>query len=134
MRSKLREMMNGLEMGKSILFGAWLLALLIAWGGSANAANIEQNGLTINKIRAVGDYEGTTYDTTVEVWFSTPLTWPSGSPCSNIQRAEINANNKHLVAAAYLALSTGKTVNINVDDTLPLRGGMCEISFLDVLN
>lgn len=134
MKLKLREMMKRLELGKSILFGACLLSLLTAWGGSANAASIEQNGLTIKKIRAVGDYEGTTYDTTVEVWFSTPLTWPSGSPCSDVQRAEINANNKHLVAAAYLALSTGKIVNINVDDTLPLRGGTCEISFLDVLN
>jgi hypothetical protein len=99
----------------------------------ASATDTEIDGLTLSKIRAVGDYsQGTTYDNTVELWFTTPLAWPAGSACTITYRVEVDANNKHLVAAAYLALATGKKVNINVDDTLPIRNGTCQVSYLDV--
>jgi hypothetical protein len=33
---------------------------------------------------------------------------------------------------AYLALSSGRKVDIKLDDTLPIRDGACEVSFLDL--
>ena len=50
-----------------------LLALLLAsFFVQAETNNVKS--LTINKIRAVGNYEsGTTYDNTVELWFSEPI-------------------------------------------------------------
>lgn len=80
----------------------------------------------------MGDYQGTTYDNTVELWFAAPVVWPSGSNCTATFRVYIDAKNKHVVSAAYLALATGRKVNINVDDTLPNRAGSCEVSYLDI--
>ncbi|WP_057260138.1 hypothetical protein [Duganella sp. Root1480D1] len=110
-----------------------MFALLVASGG-ANATDFVQTGLTLLKIRAVGDYQGTVYDNTIELWFSAPLNWPAGSSCASAAapRVYIDAKNKQLVAAAYLALATGKKVDINVDDTLPIRAGSCEVSYLDI--
>jgi hypothetical protein len=97
------------------------------------ALEYDQNNLTISKIRAVGDYAGTTYDGTLEIWFSAPLVWPSQFPCSATHNVIINKNNPHLVSAAYMAFAAGKKVNVHVDTDLPIRGGQCEISFIDVI-
>jgi hypothetical protein len=45
----------------------------------------------------------------------------------------ISSKNPHLVAAAYMAYSTGKTVNVALDESLTNRYGACEVSYLDVL-
>ena len=111
---------------------ALVVAAFIA-SGSAGAANIQQNNLVIQKVRAVGNYEGTTYDNTVEVWFATPLTWPAGSQCTNTNRVYVDASHQHLVAAAYFALNSGLSVSVNVDESLPIRSGACEVSFIDVV-
>lgn len=110
-----------------------MFALLIA-GGGANATDYVQTGLTLVKVRAVGDYQGTAFDNTIELWFSAPLSWPAGSSCASatVPRVYIDAKNKQLVAAAYLALATGKKIDISVDDTLPIRAGACEVSYLDI--
>lgn len=110
---------------------ALVVAGAIATGG-AGAANIQLNNLVIQKVRAVGNYEGTTYDNTVEIWFATPLSWPAGSQCTSTYRVYVDANNKHLIAAAYFALSSNLPVSINADESLPIRAGSCEISLLDV--
>lgn len=100
---------------------------------SINAANVEQQNLSVEKIRAVGNYEGTVVDNTVELWFSTPLSWSAGSKCTDTRRVYIDASHQHLVAVAFLALTTGKKVAINTDDNLPIRAaGACEISYIDV--
>ncbi|MBY0444262.1 MAG: hypothetical protein K2Q15_03525 [Burkholderiales bacterium] len=98
----------------------------------SNAANLQQYGLSIQKIRSVGDYEGQTFDSTIELWFTAPLNWPSGSACTTTFRVFIDAKHKQLISAALLALATGRKVDINVDDSLPIRSGSCEVSFLDV--
>jgi len=98
----------------------------------ASADSVEVDGLTIAKVRAVGSYSDPTYNNTLEIWFNTPITWPASITCANL-RVEIDATQKHLVAAAFLALSTGKKVNIYVDTTLPIRGSICQISFIDVV-
>jgi len=116
----------------------WLALLVFAATAvSAQAAPAEWDGLSILKIRAVGDYGGadTTYDNTIEVWLASPPALPAGVSCSVNLRVYVNANNKHLVAAAYLALATGKKINLNLDDTsLPIRSGACEASFIDIVN
>jgi hypothetical protein len=94
----------------------------------------EQSNLTISRIRAVGDYTGDVYDNTVELWFTTPLSWPAQSPCTNTSRVYIDKKHQQIVSAAYMAMLAGKKVNINVDPNLPNRMGSCEISFLDVVN
>jgi len=111
--------------------GMYIAAFLAA--SSVNAANVEQQNLVIEKVRAVGNFEGTVADNTVELWFSTPLSWPAGSACTDTRRVYIDASNQHLIAAAYLALTAGKKVAINTDDNLPVRAaGACEISYIDV--
>ncbi|SHG47411.1 hypothetical protein [Massilia sp. CF038] len=110
------------------VFGAALMTNLVC----ANAAEVNFYGLALSKVRAVGDYTGTTFDNTLELYFTTPLVWPAGSPCVSTDRVFINANNMHLVAAAYLALSKGRKVDINIDPTLPIRYGACEISYIDL--
>lgn len=115
-------------------WGTMLAVALLFAGGVAKATDYSQTGLTLVKIRAVGDYQGTAFDNTIELWFSAPPSWPAGSACSSATapRVYVDTKNKHLVAAAYLALATGKKIDINVDDTLPIRAGACEVSFLDI--
>jgi hypothetical protein len=110
------------------------LVILVAFlmSNYAGAANIEQYGLSIQKIRSVGDYQGQIFDGTIELWFTTPLNWPSGSACTTTFRVFIDAKHKQLISAALLALVTGRKVDINVDDSLPIRSGSCEVSFLDI--
>lgn len=117
---------------KNRMKAAMSVAAFLA-ASSVNAANVEQQNLLVEKVRAVGNYEGTVADNTVELWFSTPLNWPAGSKCTDTRRVYIDASNQHLIAAAYLALTAGKKVAINIDDNLPIRAaGACEISYIDV--
>ena len=93
------------------------------------------DNLTIKKIHVVGDYSaGETYDSTIELWFTTQLAWPANSTCTDLERVYVKASDKHLVAAAYMALAANKKININADDSLTKRSGACELSFLDVTN
>lgn len=123
-------------MSKQAVIGfkkAVVASLLLSAGTAAQATDTWQTNLTISMVRAVGDYQGTTYDNSFEIWFTTPLAWPAGSRCAVPYRVIVDAKNKHLIAAAYLALASGKKVNVNVDDNLPIRDGSCEVSFLDVI-
>ncbi|WP_028864981.1 hypothetical protein [Psychromonas aquimarina] len=97
----------------------------------AQTAHIENK--IIKQVRVIGDYSGTTYDNSVELWFTTPISWPSNINCTNTDRVYIDAKHTHIVSAAYMALASEKTVNFDADDQLPNRSGSCEISFLDVL-
>jgi len=102
--------------------------------GSVSASNEKINGLTIKFIRAVGDYSaGNTYDNTIELHFTTGLIWPTDSSCKVTYRVMIDAKNTHLISAAYMAYTSGMKVNINADDSLPIRGGACELSYLDIV-
>lgn len=110
------------------------ILLLVYASSSVFAQSVQISGKKISKIRAVADYSGTTYDNTVELWFTNAITWPAGINCTNIGRVEIDAKNTHLISAAYMALAAGKTVNFYADDQLTVRNGTCEISYLDVIN
>jgi type III secretory pathway component EscS len=113
---------------------ALFLLFVLAASASASAATSSINGLKISTIRAVGQYQDPQFSNTIELWFTTTLTWPAGSPCTNTYRVYVDVKNYHLVAAAYLAFSKGRSLNITVDDTLPIRYGACEITLLDVLS
>lgn len=114
-------------------FAKIALILALATGlAPAYAQQHEQGGLTLTKVRAVGDYRGTTYDDVVELWFAAPLVFPNGSLCQVTSRVFVNASKMHLVAAAYLAISKGRKVLIHTDEALPIRDGACEVSYLDV--
>nr|WP_139063219.1 hypothetical protein [Vibrio nigripulchritudo] len=97
------------------------------------AENIHLNSLEIKFIRAVGDYSGSTYDNTIELWFTNPLVWPSSS-CTDTRRVYVDSKHQHIISAAYTAFAANKKVNVHVDSTLPKRGGACEVSYLDILN
>lgn len=111
-----------------------LIATLLCLSSPLFAGGAQINGKLIKQVRVVGDYSGTLYDNSVELWFSTPITWPSNVSCTNTARVYIDAKHTHIVSAAYMALASNKTVNFFVDDQLPMRSGSCEISFLDVVN
>ncbi|BFM10157.1 hypothetical protein R50072_03100 [Simiduia litorea] len=114
------------------LFTVFLIASGMMISSFAYSASDHVDGLVISKIRAVGDYaSGTIYDHTIELWFTTSLVW-SNTACTDTSRIYIDAKNQHIISAAYIAFSSGKKVGINADDTLPIRGGSCEISYLDV--
>jgi hypothetical protein len=98
---------------------------------TAMAGTAVINGKKLSRVRVVGDYPGTTFDNSVELWFTTPIAWPSTVNCTNTARVYIDAKYTHLVSAAYMALAAGKIVNLHVDDQLTNRAGSCEISFLD---
>lgn len=118
---------------KNKLANALLLTALGLISSYASAADRSQTGLTISNLRFVGDYQGGTFDNIVELWFTTNLVWAPGSNCTSGTRVMIDATkNKHLIAAVLMAHATGRKVNINVDDTLPIRDGACEVSFIDV--
>ena len=97
------------------------------------AENIKLLNLQIQMIRAVGDYSGSTYDNTIELWFTSPLVWPS-SACTDKKRVYVDAKHTHIISAAYTAFVAGKKVNVHVESTLPKRGGACEVSYLDITN
>lgn len=112
------------------------LLLLVSAVSSATtqAATQKIDNLTIKMIRAVGDYHaGTTFDDTIELWFTSPLEWNSEMNCSITYRVYVDASKTHIVSAAYMAFASGKKVSINADDALPRRSGSCEISYFDVL-
>lgn len=100
----------------------------------ATAAEFGLNNLTIKKIRAVGNYSNPIYANTVELWFTTPLTYPNGMKCNEPTRVYVDVKHKHIISTAYLAVATKKKVNIHIDDALPIRSSSCEISFLDLEN
>lgn len=110
-----------------------LLSTALLLAGEAFAENFEISGLSISKLRAVGNYNVDTFDNTLEVWFTAPFVLPVNNPCTTT-RVEIDKADQHLVSAAYMAFASGKKVNINIDSTLPNRGGICQISFIDVVN
>jgi hypothetical protein len=99
----------------------------------ANANGQQINDLKIKMIRAVGNYHaGDTFDNSIELWFTASLEWAENMNCSINYRVYIDASHTHLISAAYMAFASGKTVNIHADDSLPLRSGSCELSYIDV--
>lgn len=112
---------------KRIILGILLLLPVIT-----QAENYKLTELTLSKIRAVGNYEGSEFDNTVELWFTTSLSWPSGSGCTSTFRVYVDSTNSHIISAAYMAFASGKKVSINVDNTLPIRAGACEVSYFDI--
>lgn len=99
----------------------------------SNAATQKIDSLTIKMIRSVGEYHsGDTFDDTVELWFTTSLAWTADVGCTANFRVYIDASKTHMISAAYMAFAAGKKVNINADDTLPVRSGACELSYIDV--
>lgn len=111
-----------------------LVILLVVFSAPVAAETTEIKGKVLSKIRAVGDYPGSIYDHSVELWFSTPIVWPVGMNCTDTRRVYIDAKHSHLISAAYMAFASGSVVNFYADDQLTLRNGSCEISFLDVVN
>jgi len=90
--------------------------------------------LEIKFIRVVGDYSpNTTHDGTVELHFKSPITWGSTSTCIDPNRVIIDAKQTHLVSSAYMAYASNMKININVNTVLPVRSGICEIAYLDVI-
>lgn len=107
------------------------LVLLVA---DIQAADFYAEGYVVNRIRAVGNFQvGTTYDNTIEIWFSTLPTIPASMGCTSAHRLYIDARHTHLVSAAFIAYTTGKKVNFNIDNTLPIRDNSCEVSYLDLM-
>ena len=114
----------------SMLFGC-----LVSLDALAGSQFIE--GLKISRIRTVADYGGsdTTYDNSIELWFTVSLPFNSSVPkCTERSRVYIPLEHVHLISAAYAAQMNNKSVNIMVDDSLVVRNGSCEISFLDVMS
>lgn len=111
---------------------AVVAAMGLALSSHATAAYVTYSDLYVAKVRAVGDYQGTTFDNTLEVWPTAPLPIGAGSNCTSTFRFYVDSKNKHLLAAVYLALAMGKKIDVTVDDTLPIRDGACEASYLDV--
>ncbi len=111
-----------------------VFAVLVLASQAVSAADFHFEGLTINKIRTVGNYQqGTTYDDTIEIWFTAPPTIPASSGCTSSFRLYIDAKKTHMVSAAYIAYSAGKKVAVNIDNTLPIRDNSCEVSYFDLL-
>ena len=97
--------------------------LLIAQTGLSHAVPHQFSGIAIGKLRALGDYQGATYDNTLEIHPVVPLNVPPTLLCTSQERLFIDARHMHLIVAAQLALATGRTINVGVDDSLPLRDG-----------
>lgn len=110
-----------------------LAACTIFFANTVAANNVEVNGLTISKVRAVGNYHGETFDNTLEVWFAAPMVFPTNMPCNATGRVAIDKADQHLISAAYMAFTSGKKINVYLDGSLPIRGGMCQVSFIDVV-
>ncbi|MEZ8822880.1 hypothetical protein AB6E04_00880 [Vibrio amylolyticus] len=111
---------------------SFILALGVLSPSLSYAENIHLSSLEIKFIRAVGDYTGSAYDNTIELWFIEPLVWSSPS-CTDTRRVYIDSKHQHIISAAYTPFATNKKVNVHVDSTLPKRGGACEVSYLDIL-
>lgn len=113
----------------------YLLLLFFIFSSETHATAFNISGLTIDFIRSVGNYyQSTTFDNTVELWFTSELNFPSSLSCTENRRIYIDASYSHLVSAAYMAFLSGKTVDVQLDDSLPIRNGTCEISYIDVNN
>jgi hypothetical protein len=107
--------------------------LVVLASASATSATQKIENLSIKSIRVVGDYhKAEVFDDTIELWFTTSLAWSANMSCTVNYRVYIDASKSHLVSAAYMALATDKKVSIFADDSLPMRYGSCEISYLDI--
>jgi hypothetical protein len=118
---------------KNVKIAFFSLTILLGFMANVSATEFQLPALKIQFIRAVGEYENPIFSNTIELWFTTPLQFPSGSSCTDTRRVYISSKNYHLVAAAYMAFSKGKTVNVALDESLPNRGGACEVTYLDIL-
>ena len=107
--------------------------ILLVCAFESHAQYYAKNNLTLERIRAVGDYNGTEHDGTVELWFSTDLDWPAESGCSTGTRVFIDGSHTHLISASYMALASSISMNITIDNRLPIRGGGCEVAYLDLI-
>jgi hypothetical protein len=56
----------------------FLTAPLFSVNVFADALHID--GLSISKLRAVGNYSGETFDNTLEIWLTKPLQLPANMP------------------------------------------------------
>ena len=96
----------------------------------------EETNVTINAIRPVSaSNHNEKHKNTVELHHS-ERNYCSLSDCApaNRYRVIIDANDTHVVSAAYMAFVAGKKVNITIDTGLGNRSGICVISYLTVLN
>lgn len=109
---------------------ACFFVIFAFWVQPVRASNVQYSGLQIAKVRAVGDYQGVAFDNTLEVWPVTLLV--AGANCTSLNRFYIDAKNKHLISIVYLALSMGRKIDVNLDDSLPIRDGACEASYVDL--
>lgn len=100
----------------------------------SHAESLQVNGMTIKLIRSVGDYPGTVFDNSVELWFANPIVWTKTLGCTSTSRVFVDAKHSHIISAAYMAFASGKKVNFFADDNLPIRNNSCEIGYLDVIN
>lgn len=113
---------------------AIILAAVLCPLKQAISAETAISGLHIKSIRSVGQYNPSQqFNEVVELWFTEPLVFPINSLCKDSRRLIVNSKYYHLVIAAHLAFSKGRTINVAIDETLPVRDGACEISYFDVL-
>ena len=103
------------------------------FSSSTALAETQFDKLSISTIRAVGQYSDPAFANTLEVWFTVPLAVPAGSPCTDTRRVYIDAKHYHLVAMAQMAFMKGRQVNVALDTRLPIRGGACEVVYIDML-
>ena len=113
-------------------FSAYFISLML-FSDMAHAAVQHIDNLKIIKIRTVGDFHlDGIFDNVVELWFAPHLALDEELSCTVTYRVFVDAKHTHVVSAAYMAAASGKLVSIHLDDSLPVRGGACEISYLDV--
>jgi hypothetical protein len=114
-------------------FRLLIVTFLVLSAACANAENFMINSAQLRMIRAVGNYTSPAYADTIELWFASTSVKEVVPACYGAHnRVYVSAKNKHLVSLAYMAFAMGKSINVNVDTSLPLRDGYCEVTFLDI--
>ena len=110
-----------------------LFSITVALPSVAETATFSD--MTIQSIRAVGDYPGSElYDETIEIHFTQPITWSSTLSCTGTDVVYVNASDSHVVSAAYTAMIAGKTVSAFTSDSAEVRGSYCTVSWLEIKN
>jgi hypothetical protein len=94
-----------------------------AYASSATRENLEIDRfhpMSLNRPAGPGNQGAS------RVYFTTSGAW-GGTNC-RIDSADIQVNDTHILSSLLMAFAAGKTMTIEVDDTLEASGSVCKIT------
>lgn len=105
-----------------------VLILSLSFINICNAASSTREDLVIDRLHpmSLNRPAATGNQGASRLYFTTLATWP-GTDCRT-DSADIQAADSHILSSLLMAFAAGKTMTIEVDDSLDKSGTVCKIT------